>query len=178
MNTYIALLRGINVLGRNSLPMKELVGLLEGIGAKNVKTYIQSGNAIFRCSRKEAAAMATRLTEQIQQRHGFAPRVLILELDALESAIAANPFPAAAEEPKTLHLGFLAAPPQNVDLAKLAALKKTSEHFLLAERVFYLHTPEGFGTSKLPEAAEKVLAVPMSYRNWRTVCALRDLARP
>lgn len=176
MNTYIALLRGINVLGRNALPMKELVTLLEGVGARKVKTYIQSGNAVFRSSTADAARLSARLGDEINRRHGFAPRVLVLELAALEDAIAGNPYPEAATEPKTLHLGFLAALPKSPDLTKLDTLKKASERFQLAGQVFYLHTPEGFGTSKLPEAAERLLAVPMTYRNWRTVCTLRDMA--
>jgi uncharacterized protein (DUF1697 family) len=143
MDTYIALFRGINVGGKNLLPMNELVVLLEDIGARNIKTYIQSGNAI----------------------------------DEIEQAMAENPFPEAETDPSSLHLGFLAFTPKSPDLKKLDGLKKESESFHLTERVFYLHAPEGVGRSKLAAATEKLLGVPMTDRNWRTVCKIREMAK-
>jgi uncharacterized protein (DUF1697 family) len=176
MPTYVALLRGINVLGRNSLPMKELVVLLEGAGARSVKTYIQSGNAVFESSIRNISEFSVRLTDEIKRRHGFAPYVLILGLDAIERAMAQNPFREAETDPSSLHLAFLASTPKSPNLTKLDTLRKVSEHFHLSGRVFYLHTPEGFGRSKLPASAEKLFGVPMTYRNWRTVCKIREMA--
>ena len=143
MDTYIALFRGINVGGKNLLPMNELVVLLEDIGARNIKTYIQSGNAI----------------------------------DEIEQAMEENPFPEAETDPSSLHLGFLAFTPKSPDLKKLDGLKKESERFHLTERVFYLHAPEGVGKSKLAASTEKLLGVPMTDRNWRTVCKIREMAK-
>ncbi len=176
MQTYIALIRGINVIGRNSLPMKDLVALLEEIGAGSIRTYIQSGNAVFQSAGKSAPQLAAQLTDRIRNRCGFSPHVLVLAPDALERAIIQNPFPEAEGEPRSLHLGFLAAPPKSPDLKKLDALRKSSERFQLNDQVFYLHTPEGVGRSKLPASAEKLLGVPMTYRNWRTVCKIRAMA--
>lgn len=176
MNTYIALLRGINIGGNNILPMPELVAALEAIGAKAVKTYIQSGNAVFRCAECDPAELAGQLTREIGKRHGFAPRVLILGIAALKKAIADNPFPEAERDPSTLSLCFLAAPPSHPNLEKLAAIRKDSERFHLGDGVFYLHTPEGAGRSKLVANAERLLGVPMTGRNWRTVCRILALA--
>ena len=176
MNTFIALLRGINVIGKHSLPMNELVALLEDLGARNVKTYIQSGNAAFQSSKKNASLIAYRLTDEIEKRYGFAPHVLVLGIDAIERAIAQNPYPEAETDPSNLHLGFMASTPQNPDLKKLDRLRKASERFHLSDHVFYLHTPEGVGKSKLPASAEKLLGVPMTYRNWRTVCKISEIA--
>ncbi|WP_310452260.1 DUF1697 domain-containing protein [Sulfuritalea sp.] len=176
MKTYIALLRGINVLGKNSLPMKELVALREGMGARSVRTYIQSGNVVFQSTEKHASPLATRLMDEIKERCGFSPQVLILGPDALERAIARNPFPEGEADPVSLHLGFLAATPRSRDLGKLDSLRKPSERFHLGDDVFYLHTPEGFGKSRLPASAEKLLGVPMTYRNWRTVCKVSAMA--
>lgn len=176
MRTYIALLRGINVVGKNSLPMKELVDLLEGVGARSVKTYIQSGNAVFQSTEKNISQLSARLTDAIKKRHGFAPAVLILRRRDIERAIAQNPFPKAQEQPRNLHLAFLASAAKCRDLTKLNTLRKASERFQLIDRVFYLHTPEGVGGSKLPASAEKLLGVPMTYRNWRTVCKIREMA--
>jgi len=177
MTTYIALLRGINVIGKNSLPMKGLVAVLEGMGAGNVRTYIQSGNAVFQSASKNAAQLAAQLSARIEKHYGFSPRVLILEPAAIEAAIARNPFPEAETVPTTLHLGILVATPTNLDLKKLDKVRKASERFQLIDHVFYLHTPEGVGHSKLPASAEKVLGVPMTYRNWRTVCKIGAMAR-
>ena len=177
MNTYIALLRGINVGGKNPLPMTGLVALLENIGAQKIKTYIQSGNAVFHSAEKSRSQLSQRLTAEIKKRYGFEPYTLILGLDAIEKAIAENPFPEAEADPRALHLGFLAFTPKSPDLKKLNALKKESERFHLSDSVFYLYAPEGVGRSKLAASNEKLLGVPMTDRNWRTVCKIREMAR-
>lgn len=176
MNTYIALFRGINVGGNNSLPMKELVVLLEDIGAKKVRTYIQSGNAVFQSAEKNSSQISKQLAAEIKKRHGFEPHVLFLGLEAINTAMANNPFPEAEADPSSLHLGFLASTPKHPDLEKLNGLKKASERFHLGDNVFYLHAPEGVGRSKLAASTEKLLGVPMTDRNWRTVYKIRELA--
>jgi uncharacterized protein (DUF1697 family) len=101
---YLALLRGINVGGKNRLPMASLRELLGQIGATEVRTYIQSGNAVFAHSARETGELAQRISAAIAKAHGFAPAVWVLRMADFERAIAHNPFPEAAEEPKTLHL--------------------------------------------------------------------------
>ena len=176
MKTCIALIRGINVGGKNSLPMKELVAILEDMGVRKIKTYIQSGNAVFQSDEKNLSQFSQRLTAEIKKRHGFEPDVLIVGLDAIEEAMADNPFPEAEAEPGSLHLGFLASVPKSPDLGKLDSLRREGERFHLGERVFYLHAPEGVGRSKLAASTEKLLGVPMTYRNWRTVCKIKEMA--
>jgi uncharacterized protein (DUF1697 family) len=90
--------------------------------------------------------------------------------------MAKNPFPEAETDPASLHLGFLASTPKNPDLKKLDSLRKESERFYLIDNVFYLHVPEGVGRSKLAASIEKLLGVPMTDRNWRTVCKIKELA--
>lgn len=176
MNLYFALFRGINVGGNGSLPMKELCAALEKIGARKVRTYIQSGNAVFESTEKDVARLSKQLSAEIMRRRGFEPYVHILTLEALSKAIAENPFPEAVSDPSSLHLGFLASPPKNPDLEKLSSLRKESERFQLTESVFYLHAPEGVGRSKLAASSEKLLGVPMTDRNWRTVCKVMEMA--
>ena len=176
MNTYIAFFRGINVGGHCSLPMKELVSILEGLGVLNVRTYIQSGNAVFQSTKRNPSQISKKLAAEIMERRGFSPYVLILRFEALEKAIAENPFSDAETDPSNLHLGFLASTPTNPDLDKLSILKKESERFHLTDGVFYLHAPEGVGRSKLAASAEKLLGVPMTDRNWRTVCKVMEMA--
>jgi uncharacterized protein (DUF1697 family) len=175
MKTYIALFRGINVSGKSSLPMKELVTLLD-LGVRNIKTYIQSGNAIFQSAEENISQLSNKISIAVKQRYGFMPHVLILELAELEKAIAENPFPEAEFDSSSLHLGFLANPPERIDLEKIESLKMESEKYYLSDSVFYLYAPEGVGRSKLAASIEKLVGVPMTDRNWRTVYKLREMA--
>ena len=176
MKTWIALLRGINVGGKNLLPMKKLVSYLEAGGAKNVTTYVQSGNVVFQTNKKSIATLSKRVGDEIEQHHGFKPDIIAFDVSVLEKAMSTNPFHAAEAEPSRLFLGFLAFKPKKPDLEKLASLKHASEQFRLIDRVFYLHAPEGIGKSKLGARAEKALGVPMTVRNWKSVCKLYELA--
>jgi uncharacterized protein (DUF1697 family) len=176
MNIYVAFFRGINVGGNNPLPMKTLVAALDSIGARKVRTYIQSGNAVFECDEMSLARLSKQLSAEINKRCGFEPHVHILTLDALSKAIAENPFPDAVTDPSSLHLGFLSSSPKSPNLERLATLRSDSERFLLVERVFYLHAPEGVGRSKLAANSEKLLGVPMTDRNWKTVCKVMEMA--
>lgn len=175
MTTYIALFRGINVGGKSTLPMKELVAILEGLGARRVRTYIQSGNAVLESDERDASRLCSRMRSAILERRGFEPHVLLLAPEDLESAIRDNPFPEAEAEPKSLHAGFLAARPEKPDLKGLEGLRCNGERFVLTDRVFYLHAPEGVGRSRLAAGAERLIGVPMTDRNWRTVCKVREL---
>ena len=156
--------------------MKELVVLLEEIGAKNVRTYIQSGNSVFQSAEKNSSKLSKQVAAEIKKRYGFELHVLLLSLEAINTAIAKNPFPEAGADSTSLHLGFLASTPQNPALERLNSFKKASERFHLSDNVFYLHAPEGVGRSKLAANTEKLLGVPMTVRNWRTVCKIKELA--
>jgi uncharacterized protein (DUF1697 family) len=177
MRTYIALFRGINVGGKNLLPMSELKALLEKLDLQNVKTYIQSGNVVFRGQEEDAARLSGQISAAIKKSHGFEPETLLLRIEDMQKAIDSNPFPEAEAEPKSLHLNFLAAAPEQPDLQALESLKKENERFELKGTVFYLHAPDGIGRSKLAANAERLLGVPMTGRNWRTVSKIMDMAK-
>jgi uncharacterized protein (DUF1697 family) len=176
-NTYIALLRAINAGGVNSLPMKDFVELLGGLGLGNVKTYIQTGNAVFRARTTDAAALPDKIKARIKRNHGFAPEVVLLRLDELRRAIAANPYPEADSDPRALHLTFLARAPKAPDLAVLDNTRKDSERYALKGRVFYFHAPEGVARSKSFSRIEKALGVAGTARNWRTACKILEMAQ-
>ena len=159
------------------MPMKDLVAVLESLGAKNIKTYIQSGNAIFQSYEKNISKIANTIGIEIEKRFGFSPRIVVLELAEVEKVIVNNPFKEAEVLPDTLHVGFLAALPVNPDLSKLESLKKPSERFCLIGKIFYLHAPEGFGRSKLAANSERLIGIPMTYRNWRTLNKIREMAQ-
>jgi uncharacterized protein (DUF1697 family) len=177
MQTYILLLRGINVGSRSKLLMKDLVAALENVCCRDVATYIQSGNAVLRSEERDAALLADAIRAEIGERHGFEPRVLLLESDEMARAIRSNPFPEAESEPKTLHLYFLAAPPEHPDLDALERIRGDQERFVVGDGVFYLHAPDGIGRSKLAASVERLLGVPATARNWRTVCKVMETAQ-
>jgi uncharacterized protein (DUF1697 family) len=175
MKPWIAFFRGINV-GGNLLSMKELVAVLDKAGCREVKTYIQSGNAVFRHAIPDAARVATRVQSAVAKGRSFEPRVLVLDHAELKKAVTSNPFPEALSAPKSLHLFFLAARPRSPDIEALNNAKAGREAFVLKGKVFYLHTPDGFGTSRLAQRAERYLGVDATARNWRTVNAVLELA--
>jgi uncharacterized protein (DUF1697 family) len=177
MHTWIALFRGINVGGKNILPMNRLVRDLQSLKLENVRTYIQSGNAVFQSSRAIPDTFADKVARQIANRHGFKPHVLILSSDELQIAIAQNPFPEAEADPKTLHLFFLSSVAPAPDIDSLGDAGSPSERFKLTDRVFYLHAPDGVGKSKLAANAEKYVGVPVTARNWRTVQRLSEMTK-
>ncbi len=176
MQTYIALFRGINVGGKHILPMKELVTLLEDIGCRKIKTYIQSGNAVFESRLTNASQLSKKISAEIMRRRGFEPHVLLLSFEDFEEAITNNPFPEGETDPGTLHVGFLASTPKSPDLQRLESLRANRERFQLVGNIFYLCAPEGIGRSKLAASTEKLLGVPMTDRNWSTVRKIMELA--
>jgi uncharacterized protein (DUF1697 family) len=176
MSTWIALLRGVNVGGNNPLPMKSLLALLTRLGMEDARTYIQSGNVVFRSRAGTAPALAKAIAQAISQEHGFAPKVLVLRAADLERTVAENPYPAAAADPRRHHVYFLSEAPRAPDLAALEALR-VGETFALAGARFYLHTPDGLGNSRLAARVEKALGVDATARNWITVTALQEMAR-
>jgi uncharacterized protein (DUF1697 family) len=176
MKTWIALFRGINVGGNNKLPMKELAALLEGLGLSGVRTYIQSGNVVFRSSKGTAAKWSEEIRRAVAERFGFSPWVLVMDAAALRKIATANPFPQAEADHKTLHLFFMAGAPGSADRAGLDALKSPTEAWAIIGPVLYLHAPEGIGRSKLAARAERLLGVETTARNWRTVREVLALA--
>lgn len=176
LKTYIFLFRGINVGGSHRLPMTDLRQLLERSGCTEVRTYIQSGNAICRSGETNMDRLARQVTAAVSRSHGFEPRVLVLTLAELKKAAANNPFPQAVQFPQSLHLFFLAERPPRPDLKALEALKTPTERFKLEGKTFYVHTPDGFGKSKLAERTERLLGVEATARNWRTVTTLIEMA--
>jgi uncharacterized protein (DUF1697 family) len=169
MSVEIGLLRGINVGGTHVLPMAELRAILAGLGARDVRTYIQSGNAAWAGHVDEAA-----LSDAILAAKGFRPAAMILPFDSFAAVVANNPFP-EVEDPKALHAYFLAAP-SLADEAMLEVEKGPEERFVLTERAFYLHTPLYLTGSLLAPRLERLLGVPATGRNWRTVDRLLAMA--
>lgn len=156
--------------------MKDLVTLLCGLGFEEVRSYIQSGNVVFRGS-GTAAALMEDIGAAVSRRFGFRPFLVLLDAKQLAQAAAANPFPAAQARPQSLHLWFLEKAPRSARLKPLETLRAASERFALRGKVLYLHAPQGIGRSKFAARAEGLLGVAGTARNWRTVTELLAMAR-
>jgi uncharacterized protein (DUF1697 family) len=157
------------------LPMRDLVGILEGMGCENVKTYIQSGNAVFWTKKNQTKKIAEEISSKILKSHGFKPKVLLLGVSELEESIENNPF--KTEEGKALHFFFLESTPIKPDLDGLVNVKSNSEEFNLNKNIFYLYAPDGVGRSKLAAKIEQALGVPVTARNWNTISKLIAMVR-
>ena len=169
MQTWIALLRGINVGGSNPIPMAALTTTFESAGCSSVRTYIQSGNVVFASAAKSKQNLRKLLGNAIEDQFGFRPSTLLLSESDFRTAVANNPFLDAVAEPKTLHFFFLDSPPNSPDMVGIDKLALPSERFKLIDAVFYLHTPDGFGRSKLAAGAERKLGEPATARNFTTI---------
>jgi uncharacterized protein (DUF1697 family) len=174
--TWIALLRGINVVGRRQLLMEDLAAIFRRAGFTAVRTYIQSGNVVFESAHGGARALAAEIGALTAKRAGFEPQVMVLSRRELAAAVRGNPFPEADRDHKSLHLFFLSARPRHPDLDSLTQLKRGREGFALEGKVFYLFTPHGFPQCELHDKVERFLGVHASARNWRTANALLSMS--
>ena len=178
MTSAIALIRGINVGGKNSLPMELLRNLCEGVGLKDARTYIQSGNVVFRATGRGIAAAANKLEDAIESDRGFRPIVVVRTRDELAEAIDANHFAARAKsDPSKLLIMYLRDKPAAGTQKALDGVKRVDEQLRLIGRELFIDFPIGIGNSKLSIAAlEKVLGVPATGRNWNTTVKLLAMA--
>ena len=167
MPVYVALLRAVNVGGTGMLPMAELKSICEGLGFKDAKTYIQSGNVLFRSELGEADVRG-RLEAALTDRMGKAPGVILRSRRDLEAVVAKAPFPDAT--PNFLLVTFLSEPPAADALDKLVA--PDGEEVQIVGREIYVHFPNGSGRSKLKLPALK----PGTARNLNTVRKLAEMA--
>lgn len=169
MKTYIVLFRGINVGGKNLVPMKELVGALEKNNYQNIKTYIQSGNVVLQSEKKP-----DNLASIVQDRFGFEPLVYVLEVSEFNDAVKNNPF--RSSHGKDIHFCFCEDIPK-INAAKLEKYKAESEEYHIDGKVFYLFAPEGAGRSKLVANLESCLGVATTGRNLNTIHKLQQMAQ-
>ncbi|MFD6916096.1 DUF1697 domain-containing protein [Streptomyces virginiae] len=178
---YAVLLRGINVGGNKKVPMAELRSLLEGLGHGEVRTYLQSGNAVFSSARQDPTDFARELEAAVEAHFGFRVACLVLDGAYLRGVAEACPFPAAELEGKQLHVTFCSEQPGPERFAALDEAAYLPEEYRIGDRVVYLHVPEGLGRSKLAEALAKpavVKGLDVTTRNWNTVAKLVELTAP
>ncbi|WP_179039024.1 DUF1697 domain-containing protein [Rhizobium leguminosarum] len=167
MPVYCAFLRAVNVGGTGSLPMAELKAICEDLGFSDVKTYIQSGNVVFRSDEAEKT-VGERLDEALSKMMGKRPGVMVRSRKELDGIVADAPFPDA--KPNFLLVYFLPEKPPGDALETMVA--PDGEEAKLAGREIYVHYPNGSGRSKLKLPALK----PGTSRNLNTVRKLAEMA--
>ncbi|MFJ3586730.1 DUF1697 domain-containing protein [Streptomyces sp. NPDC090127] len=178
--TYAALLRGINVGGHRKVPMADLRSLLEELGHRDVRTYLQSGNAVFTTDADGPGddELTAALQDAIERHFGFRVDCLVRDAAYLAAVADACPFPATELEGKQLHVTYFSeqiAPERFASIDQEAFLP---EEFRLGDRVLYLYAPDGLGRSKLGEALARpalVKGVVATTRNWNTVIKLAEM---
>ncbi|MEU6812068.1 DUF1697 domain-containing protein [Streptomyces sp. NPDC046831] len=180
MTMYAALLRGINVGGNRKIPMAGLRALLEDLGHEGVRTYLQSGQAVFAAGGGDEESLAARLTEAIEERFGFTVDVIVRDHAYLRAVAEACPFPSAELEGRQLHVTYFSAPVDASRFAEIDRAARLPEEFRLGDRVLYLYAPNGLGRSQLatdlarPRLTKGLIA---TTRNWNTVVKLVELTR-
>jgi uncharacterized protein (DUF1697 family) len=175
LKTHIALLRGINV-GANTLQMERLRTILADAGFPGARTYLQSGNVVFSAD-APAAAIAALLEAKVSATTRLPVSVIIRTPAQLQRLIAGNPFAEeAAALPRSVHVTFLADAVSKAGLAAVGRLQAGADRWQAAGSEIYLHCPNGYGRSKLNNAAlERALGVRATTRNWSTVMALHAM---
>jgi uncharacterized protein (DUF1697 family) len=172
-STYLALLRGVNVGGKNKLPMKELSELFTAAGCADVRTFIQSGNVVFRASAAATAKVPVQVGAKITERFGFRTPIVLRSAEQLRAVVAGNPFLQMGVPEETLHVMFLADSPRDQAVAGLDPNRSPGDTYIVRGAEIFLQLPNGAGQSKLTNAYfDSKLATIGTSRNWRTVTKL------
>jgi len=179
MARVIALLRGVNVGGRNKIKMEALRAICGSLGCTNTQTYVQSGNVVFDTTKENLSSLSVEIESAIGSGLGFRPSVMLRTAAELRAIVSRNPFPTQAQtDPGHLVVFFLDGPPSPEARERVLALKPDPEQLRLMDREIYAYFPVDIGHSKLPALIDRALKLPATARNWNTVTRLLELAGP
>jgi uncharacterized protein (DUF1697 family) len=175
---YVALLRGINNVGSRRLLMGDLAAAFEEAGCEDVRTYIASGNVVYRASAALARRVPALVEAAIAARSGFESPVVTRTAAEMDAIVRANPYAReAARNHKAVHVAFLRDRPSAAQVAALDPDRSPPDTFVVNGREVYLHLPNGVAGSKLTTMwLDARLATVSTWRNWRTVLTLREMA--
>ena len=172
---YVALLRGVNVGGRNKLPMADLRDIFATAGCTAVQTYIQSGNVVFEAAQDLAERVPEIVTGTIRQRFGYETAVVLRSSEELRQVVASNPFDTSGD-PRFLQVAFLEDTPGAEAVSRLDPDRSPPDAFAVRGRNVHLHYPNGVARSKLTnEYLAAQLQTASTMRNWRTVLKLLEM---
>lgn len=175
--TYIALLRGINVSGHKKIKMSELKTMFEMLGCSNVQTYIQSGNVVFESENPKE--LESKISAKIQEVFGFEVSVLCRTAEEMEAVITRNPYAETTGfEAEKLYVTFLQETPSEEKLTALQTLTFEPEIYSVSGREIYVYCTNGYGKTKLDNSIfERKLKVKATTRNWRTINKLIEMSQ-
>jgi uncharacterized protein (DUF1697 family) len=178
MAVLVSMLRGVNLGPHNRIKMDALRSLYQSLKLEDPRTYVQSGNVIFRTKEKNSPQLASKIQDAIRKKLGCCPDVILRTTDEMRKAIAANPFPERVKtEPGKVLVTFLSEEPPREAQANLDNLKGFPEELHLKGRELYIYFPNGAGKSKLPwSSVNKLLKVTGTARNWNSVLAVLEIA--
>jgi uncharacterized protein (DUF1697 family) len=179
MPIYVAMLRGINVGPHKRIRMDELRQSFESLGLERIRTYIQSGNVVFKTVKTAPPELCKRTEKQIFSDFGFSVSVIVRTADQIAKAIERNPFvDEQAIDPERLHVTFLSAALSPAALKKLEALTTAPDRSCCVGGEIYLFLPNGVSESSLMKTPlDRALSVVTTTRNWKTVNALHQMCQ-
>jgi uncharacterized protein (DUF1697 family) len=178
MTSWLLLLQGINVGGQKRMPMPKLQSLLSDLGLQSVRTYIQSGNAVFASPEPDRAVLGETIGNAIAEKFGYATPVFLRTAAEMARVAGENPFlTARSEDSAFLHVTFLSAPLTPETRAVLTAPNGIPDEMALGLEEIYLFCPQGYGRTKLNNAFfERKLDQKVTTRNWNSVMTLLRMA--
>ena len=178
MNVIIALLRGVNVGGHNKIKMEDLREICASLKLQDARTYVQSGNVVFKTAETDLAKLSRKIEDAIERGYGFRPSVICRTAAEMKAAAARNQFAARAEsDPGKLAVSFLGGDLTEESRAKVLQIKAEPEELRIGEHELFIYFPKGMGQSKLSmPAVERAVKTPMTSRNWNTVLKLIEMA--
>ncbi len=176
MLRYVALLRGINVGGKNMLPMQDIVAIFRHAGCADVTTFIQSGNVLFSAGRDAENSLPNQVSQHIEDSFGYRIPVVLRNLNEMRKAVASNPFLAPGADPKSLYVYFLRDQPTAEAASLLDPERSVPDTFAVRGREIYLNLPNGMARTKLTNAwFDSKLKTVSTARNWNTTQKLLEL---
>ena len=175
--TYVALLRGINVGRAKRVAMADLRDMLEGLGFRDVRTLLNSGNAVFTAPKSAPVALAERIEEAMTRRLRVAARVTVISASEFQAAVDAMPFASDGRDPSRLMVGFIRTPGEERRLDDVVRQKWVPDEVARGPRVVYLWCPEGIVESPAFEAIGRAAGDGVTARNWSTVLKILAMMR-
>ena len=171
MPVYVSMLRGINVGGHKKIKMDQLRASFEALGFDYVKTYIQSGNVVFKAPKASSSGLGKKIEMKIQGDFGHSVSVIVRTADEMNDVVHNNPFlREKGVDPEKLHVMFLSQAPKSVSVDQVRALTSSSEQLRCIGQDLYLYLPNGVGESfVMKKPVDRLLGVVTTMRNWRTV---------
>jgi uncharacterized protein (DUF1697 family) len=178
MTVIIALLRGVNVGGHNKIKMEDLREICASLKLLDVRTYVQSGNIVFKTAETDLLKLSRRIEDAIEHDQGFRPSVICRTAAEMKAVAARNPFAKRADlDPSRLAVCFLACEPSNLARARLLQIKAEPEELRIGRNELFIYFPNGMARPKLSmPAVERAVGTPMTSRNWNTVTKLLEMA--